>query len=196
MGIVAPHGGGIEPGTDRIARQLAADLHLPSYVLVAHPTGTCLDKYGGPTRSARALHVTSIHFNDSRAESLMRSVNRGIAIHGHGGPNKICVGGITPALRTAFKHYYDTYTAQYSASGAIAVDAPGDSDCAGITGTAGANISNRTGGHLGVQLEMSRTFRDELVASIDGTDHRLWISFRNAVRAVCRLNVDGVRGCI
>lgn len=195
MGVIAPHGGKIELGTGRIAVALATELGLPYYVLDAHATSACLDKYGGPTRSNRALHITSVHFNDARAESIMRSVNRGIAIHGHGRANKICVGGSTPALRKEFKRYYDTYTAQYSASGTIAVDAPGDSDCSGITGTASANISNRTGGALGLQLEMSPEFRDELVESLDG-DRVQWNSFRKAVRAVCRLDVNGVRGCL
>lgn len=195
MAVIAPHGGGIEPNTDDIALGLAAELGLPHFVFVAHAADSCLDKYGGPERSNhRALHITSVHFNDARAESLMRSVNRGIAIHGHGGPNKICVGGITPALRTAFKSYYDSYARQYSPSGATAVIATADADCAGITGTAAANISNRSRVGAGLQLEMSATFRAELVASQAG-DRRLWTSFRNAVRAACRVDLAGVHGC-
>lgn len=195
MAVIAPHGGKIEANTDVIALGLAAELGLPHFVFVAHAADSCLDKYGGPDRSNhRALHITSTHFNDARAESLMRSVNRGIAVHGHQRANKICVGGITPALRTAFKSYYDTYTKKYSPSGTTAVIATDDSTCDGIAGTAAANISNRSRNGSGLQLELSGTFRTELVASKNG-DRQLWTSFRNAVRAVCRVSVGGVHGC-
>jgi phage replication-related protein YjqB (UPF0714/DUF867 family) len=195
MGVIAPHGGKIEPNTDTIALGLAAELDLPHYVFIAHATDSCLDKYGTTARSnRRALHITSTHFNDARAESLMRSVNRGLAIHGHGGPNKICVGGNSSALRNAFKHYYDTYTKARSPSHAAAVDAPSDDDCNGITGTASANISNRSAARIGLQLELSDTIRKELVASKAG-DRVLWNSFRNAVRAACRTSIGGIHGC-
>jgi phage replication-related protein YjqB (UPF0714/DUF867 family) len=196
MAVIAPHGGKIEPNTDVIALGLADELALPHFVFVAHASDSCLDKYGGATRSNhRALHITSVHFNDSRAESLMRSVNRGVAVHGHGrDANKLCVGGITPALRTAFKSYYDTYAKKHSPSGATAVIATTDGDCEGIAGTAPANISNRSQVGAGLQLELSSTFRTELVTSKNG-DRLLWTSFRNAVRAACRVSLDGVRGC-
>lgn len=195
MAVIAPHGGKIEANTDTIALGLASELGLPSYALVAHATTSCLDKYGGADRSNhRALHITSTHFNDSRAESVMYSVNRGLAIHGHNRANKICVGGKTAALRNAFKSYYDTYTRAHSPSGTRAVIATSDADCSGITGTASANISNRSSTGAGLQLEMSGTFRSELVASRNG-DRVLWTSFRNAVRAVCRVNLGGVQGC-
>jgi phage replication-related protein YjqB (UPF0714/DUF867 family) len=196
MAVIAPHGGKIEPNTDVIALGLADELDLPHFVFVAHATASCLDKYGGPTRSNhRALHITSVHFNDVRAESLMRSVNRGVSVHGHGrSKHKICVGGITPALRTAFKSYYDTYAKKHSPSGTSAVIATADADCEGIAGTARANISNRSKVGAGLQLELSSTFRSELVASKRG-DRLLWTSFRNAVRAACRVSIDGVRGC-
>lgn len=195
MAVIAPHGGWIEPNTDTIALRLAADLGLPHFVFFAHATDRCLDKYGGPERSNhRALHITSTNFNDARAEALMRSVNRGVAIHGHGRGDKICVGGATPALRTAFKNYYDANARQYSQTGAIAVIATTDDDCAGITGTSPRNISNRSSTGAGLQLELGSEFRKELVASMAG-DQRLWTAFRNAVRAACRVNSNGVKGC-
>src|SRR5690606_32120119 len=121
-------------------------------------------------------------------------VNRGLAIHGHRRANKICVGGKTSALRTAFKSYYDRYTRAHSPSGTRAVIATTDADCAGITGTASANISNRSSTGSGLQLEMGDTVRKELIESTHG-DRPLWTSFRNAVRAACRVETDGVRGC-
>jgi phage replication-related protein YjqB (UPF0714/DUF867 family) len=197
MAVIAPHGGKIEPNTDSIALGLAAELDLPYYVFFAHATESCLDRYSPEQRSTRqALHITSVHFNDTRAESLMRNVNRGVAIHGHARANKICVGGITPALRTAFKNHYDLYAKQYSPSGAKAVIATLDSDCDDITGTSRWNISNRSRVGAGLQLELSPTIRTELVASKNSTDQLLWKNFRNAVRAACRVNLDGARGCL
>jgi phage replication-related protein YjqB (UPF0714/DUF867 family) len=195
MALIAPHGGKIEPRTEVIAIGIATELGLPYYAFIGHATDRCLDRYGGSTRSNhRALHITSVHFNDARAASLMRSVNRGVSVHGHSGPNKICVGGITPALRSAFRRYYDTYAKRYSPSRAAAVDAPGDGDCKHIAGTSAANISNRSRARAGLQLELSATIRAELVASKAG-DRLLWNAFRNAVRAACRTTLDGVRGC-
>ena len=195
MAVIAPHGGKIELDTDVIALGLAAELDLPHFVFIAHATTSCLDKYGGVDRSNhRALHITSTHFNDPRAASLMRSVNRGVSVHGHGRANKICVGGATPALRTAFKTYYDANAKQHSPSGAPAVIATSDADCDDIAGTSPANISNRSRTGAGLQLELSSKLRSELVASKAG-DRLLWTAFRNAVRAACRVTIDGVRGC-
>ncbi len=194
MAVIAPHGGWIEANTDTIAFGLAAELDLPHFVFVAHANDRCLNKYGGPNRSNhRALHITSTHFNDKRAESLMRSVDRGVAIHGHTG-DKICVGGRTPALRTAFKNYYDTFARQHSPSGTVAVIATADAECAGITGTSSKNISNRSPSGSGLQLELSSTIRKELVASKAG-DRKVWSAFRNAVRAACQVSLSGVKGC-
>lgn len=193
MAVIAPHGGEVERGTDEIAWGIAADLRLPHYVFVAHAEKSCRNKYGGD-RPTNALHITSTHFNDERAEALMRSVNRGLGIHGHARSNKICVGGRTPALRDAFEAAWNAKAKALSPSRTPAVIATEDDECSGITGTSKWNISNRSSTGAGLQLELSREARDELVASLRG-DRRYWNAFRDAVRAACRVSIAGVSGC-
>jgi phage replication-related protein YjqB (UPF0714/DUF867 family) len=86
--IVAPHAGGIEPGTSEIARALAdADL---SYYLFE----------GKKRKGNKTLHLTSSNFDEPGGLALMRRADRVVAVHGERGKAEVAyLGGLDRALR-------------------------------------------------------------------------------------------------
>jgi phage replication-related protein YjqB (UPF0714/DUF867 family) len=106
LGLVAVHGGGIEPGTEEIAR------------FVAHHSGASLYVYAGRrSKGNLSLHRPShrIKFQDRPlVMQFLNHVNMAISIHGHG-RNERCayVGGLHQAMvhqfvevaQAALSHY-------------------------------------------------------------------------------------------
>ena len=95
LGLIAPHGGGIEPGTEEIARY------------VANHSGASLYVYSGrrPVGN-RALHRSS-HGSELKTRPLvlrfLEYVHSVISIHGHGrGQRYAFVGGLNQAMVERF----------------------------------------------------------------------------------------------
>lgn len=80
--VLAPHGGGIEPGTSEIADAVAgADLSFYAFE-------------GIKPRRNRELHITSTHFDEPRCKALITVADRVIAIHGqNGNEDEALLGG-------------------------------------------------------------------------------------------------------
>jgi phage replication-related protein YjqB (UPF0714/DUF867 family) len=147
--IFAPHGGGIEPGTEEIARALARASGASLYVLA-----------GRRAAGNKALHVTSTAMRAGVSARLDRALARcrtAIAIHGHaqpGAPRAIYVSGraaaaaglISAALRGAL-------------AGWDVIDDPARIP-PGLAGLSPENFVNRPAGG-GVQIELPRALRDE-----------------------------------
>ena len=142
--VVAPHGGGIEPGTSEIARAVAGAEH--SLYLFE---GT---KY---SRNS-ALHITSTHFDDPALLLLLQRARRVVTIHGcTGEEHAIVVGGrdddsadhILGALRR---------------SGVEAWRERGVS----LRGTDPQNICNRNQTGIGLQLEFCEGLRRAMFESL------------------------------
>ena len=75
--IVAPHGGGIEPGTSEIAREIANDdLSLAIFE-------------GKKSSGNSTLHLTSANFDEPRCLSLIKKKDFVISIHGEGSNSAI-----------------------------------------------------------------------------------------------------------
>src|SRR5262245_49598069 len=110
VGIFAPHGGGIEPGTEEIARAVAQATGATLYVLSAkRPSGNT------------ALHATVTRMTTGVSQKLdqARAATRvAISIHGHGrtkdgGPVyvsgqaadavELCAGAMRHALKGAYE---------------------------------------------------------------------------------------------
>ena len=94
--VVAPHGGGIEPGTSEIARAIAgSDL---SYYLFE----------GCKPRGNRTLHITSSRFDEPVGLALMRAARIVLAVHGEAGEAPIVYlggrrAGLVRLLRDALE---------------------------------------------------------------------------------------------
>lgn len=139
--VIAPHGGVIEKGTERVARAIAGtDLSL--HVLE-----------GIKPRANPRLHITSTDYDQPDALNLVAKCQIGLGIHGLGstepGDKIIRMGGLNEIRKTAL-------ATALRAAGFQTVDAP-----AGLNATDPENICNRAVAH-GVQLEMTQSLRDDL----------------------------------
>jgi phage replication-related protein YjqB (UPF0714/DUF867 family) len=155
--LVAPHGGSIEPGSSQIAEAIAReDYSLYCFEgLQAH-------------RAHGDLHIKSERFDEPRALELVGESATAVAVHGRADrddPQTVWMGGRADALRDAI------------ASSLRAAGFPASTSGHNLPGRATTNICNRGTTGAGVQLEIPRTLRNQLVGD------EIWMgSFADAVR--------------
>lgn len=155
LGLLALHGGGIEPGTEEIAR------------FVARQTGASLYVYAGRLPSGNlALHRPSHGMKlESRPLILefLKHVNAAISIHGHGRSEKCAyVGGLHQTMVHRFVELVPPALPQYEWISNPKQIPPG------IRGRNPNNIVNLPPAH-GMQLELPRALRQTEPAP-DGED--------------------------
>jgi phage replication-related protein YjqB (UPF0714/DUF867 family) len=155
--VIAPHGGGIEPGTSKIARAIAsADLSFYAFE-------------GKKARHNRDLHITSTHFDEPKCLALLAASEHVLAIHGQCGDEDVVLlggldGGMKQRLRESLRQ--SGFTVQ-------AIQKPG------LDGRSEKNICNRGIGGAGVQMELSAGMRRRFFKSRQGRQR-----FRKFVAAV------------
>lgn len=142
--IVAPHGGGIEPGTSEIAEAIAGnDFSFYAFEGI---------KPGGN----RDLHITSTRFDEPRCLKLVQTSERVVTIHGEeSDASVVYVGGRDVRLRRRIG-------AALKKAGFVA-RAPRRSP---LRGEDPRNICNRGISRKGVQLELSAGLRRMLFESL------------------------------
>ena len=148
IAIMAPHGGGIEPGTIDIADSIAGC----DYTFYAFK--------GLKKKGNKILHINSSNFDE--ALGLQTSENALVTISIHGSQDKaerIHIGGKNQELKQRIM--YALRTGGYEARINIAP---------GLRGIRSENICNRCRSGKGVQLEISRGLREKM---FDNLDHRL-----------------------
>lgn len=139
--IMAPHGGGIERGTYRIAHAIAGE-HYSLYCFQARKA-----------HGNRQMHITSTHFDEPTALGMVAEADYVVAVHGMSSDERfVYMGGLDDKLRTDM-------TAALQAAGFSTED----TGRMHLQGTSPHNICNRGRRHRGVQLEISRSLRKELV---------------------------------
>jgi phage replication-related protein YjqB (UPF0714/DUF867 family) len=145
IAIVAPHGGWIEPGTSHLATAIAgADHSLYRFDSLARRT------------SETTMHITSTCFDEPRALALIAASEVVVTIHGRKNGDDsaaIWVGGLHETLR-------DEISAALTQSG-FAAKAVGDGHP--LSGRDPANICNRGRRGAGVQIELPKALRLELL---------------------------------
>lgn len=149
VAIIAPHGGFIEPATSQIALEIAA----------ASFSFYCFEGLSAD-RLHHELHVTSEHFDESMARSLVSKSPIVVAIHGRtdrGDPETTWVGGLDTSLRDLI------VKALHQSDFRAVARAKGDA----LAGTSVGNICNRGKRNSGVQLEIPRGIRDALVSDAE-----------------------------
>lgn len=88
--VIAPHGGGIEPGTSEVAEALAGS-EFSMYCFEAIRLSGCRD-----------LYVSSVCFDEPMCVQLVESSEVVVAIHGCMGQHKVSyIGGIDESLVTS-----------------------------------------------------------------------------------------------
>ena len=151
--IVAPHGGGIEPGTSEIADAIARQ-RWSFYA------------FDGLKRSGNSvLHITSTCFDEPMCLILLSDTNRVVTIHGEESEDDgegVFVGGLDAELRTRVAAFL-------TEQGFDVRKHPNPN----LQGLDPQNICNRGTAGAGVQLELSRAVRETLFESLtrEGRKH-------------------------
>ncbi len=163
--IMAPHGGGIEPGTADIADALAGyDYAFYAFKGLKHSGN-------------RLLHITSNAFDEPRGLEASQKASITAAIHGSGDTAKtIQIGGKNQALMQQFLQ-----ALRSAGFDAEITEQPG------LMGLSPENICNRCKSKEGVQLEVSRGLREILFDNLDDRSlRRKTIRFYQFVNALQR----------
>ncbi len=144
--LVAPHGGGIEPGTSEILRAIAEMGNWAWY------------EFAGFLRknNKEQLHIASTLFDEPTLLGLIPRTNFVLSVHGSQdmGEPVVYVGGIWDEGRAAMTA---AINAAGSSHGLQAVEAP-----AHMSASEPTNLANRGKLGRGVQLEFSRSARNLL----------------------------------
>lgn len=137
VAVIAPHAGGIEPGTCAIARQIAGeDFSLYCFC-------------GYKARGNHELHITSHCFDEPECMKLLAGHAWIVAIHGcDEAGERVFLGGMDTALITDL-------AARLKEAG-ITAETSGHR----YPGTDPRNICNRGRLKAGVQIELSLAFRN------------------------------------
>lgn len=164
LAVMAPHGGGIEPGTSETARSVARGLH----------TFYHLD--GRKRKDNHTLHITSTRFDEPAAQACASASWKVITLHGctHDGAD-VFLGGLDTDLQSLCAE------ALTRAGFTVAVHPV-------FRGTQPENLCNRGRAGRGVQLELSLTLRRRLFPRLDRLGRRfptaLFHDFTEALRRV------------
>ena len=165
--ILAPHGGGIEPGTSELCLAVAG--HHPANLPVTPPAGVTYDYWmfeGIRPDDNKDLHVTSTGCDDLMAVRLAAGALGALSLHGFQprppmGPDErvVLVGGRVPVGEENLLR--QELLDGLGAAGFDARDAatPGNGE---VDGNSECNIVNRTLLGMGAQLELSEPLRDAM----------------------------------
>jgi phage replication-related protein YjqB (UPF0714/DUF867 family) len=168
VAVIAPHGGGIEPGTSELAEAFAgADLSFYAF------EGLKKDGNG-------VLHVTSDHFDEATAIELVSASPTVAAVHGElkCTDNVAFLGGLDKDLGQRIR------TALKGAEFVVRIH-----DNPNLQGVNENNICNRGRSGQGVRLEVSQPLRRSFFESFDRTGRQ------RPKKAFTRF-VDAIRGAI
>ena len=163
MAVIAPHGGGIEPGTSEVAEAVAGD----DFSFYAFE--------GIKATGNRGLHITSTRFDEPRGVNLVRAAPCAISIHGEDDKDQIVfLGGRDEVTLSHLRK-------SLSASG-FSCQTPESA----LEGRNLKNICNRTANGAGVQLELSEGLRHSFFESLYTRSgrSRKTVRFRQFVAAV------------
>jgi len=170
-GVIAPHGGGIEPGTSELCLAVAG-YHpaSPGEAPVADPAYDYWMFEGLRSSGNAELHVTSTHCDDTVALSLCVGSLNVVALHGCStsqaglpdGTAAVLVGGRNSALK-------ERLLDEYARAGFQGVDALSHPT---LGGTAVENITNRTLLGTGAQLEITTPLRMAMFEHFNSRDQR------------------------
>jgi phage replication-related protein YjqB (UPF0714/DUF867 family) len=137
--LIAPHGGGIEPGTSELARAIAGD-EFSFY---------CFE--GNKLEGNDRLHITSTRFNEPKGLQMVSESEIAVAIHGC---NLHCTGIFLGGLHNILVRELD----EALCNAGFRVE-PGHDE---ISGRNHRNICNLGREKKGVQLEISEPLRRQL----------------------------------
>jgi phage replication-related protein YjqB (UPF0714/DUF867 family) len=142
--IVAPHGGGIEPGTSEIARAVAADVF------------SCYLFEGKKLRGNGRLHITSANFDEPQCIALLSAATTAVSVHGENSNTEVAyIGGLNSVVVKSIQATLDH-------QGFVVREHPNPE----MQGRNPRNICNTGRLGAGVQLELSAGLRRSFFESL------------------------------
>ena len=150
LAVIAPHGGGIEPGTSEIAKAIAG-FQFSYYTFD-----------GLRQNNNRSLHITSILFDEPKCLQLVKHSEIVIAVHGCAGDEKVVhVGGLHAELKTRLidsilRAGFDARVGEFHYAGRQL-----------------QNICNRGRSRQGIQFELSEALRRSMFKGLDRQNRRI-----------------------
>jgi phage replication-related protein YjqB (UPF0714/DUF867 family) len=182
--LIAPHGGGIEPGSSEIMRA------------VAEVGGWAWYEFAGFLRQGnKALHITSTDFDEPTLRSMLPQAGFIVAFHGASESREtiVYVGGKWKLGRQTVTESINATSGEH---GIQAVDAVDSAVAAHLRGVDDSNITNLGKRAEGVQLEFSRGARNLLFPLNSSREDRgrrsvqlrtLATSIHTAVKQLCEI---------
>lgn len=157
IAIIAIHGGGIEPGTTEIAEAVAGSTYSFYTFEGLKSTGN------------RVLHIKSTNFDEPIAEHIIQDANKVLSIHGHRDKTEevVYLGGLDDSLKQQVEQFLE------AAGFTTGIEA-------NLQGKQPNNICNRGKTKQGVQLEITRKLRDNLLDNQEDFN-RFVSALRNAL---------------
>ena len=145
--IMAPHGGGIEPGTTEIAEAIAGD------------TFSFYSFLGMKEKGNTVLHIASDRFDEPIGLQLVQFAATAVTIHGCEGTDRyVCLGGLQREL-------VERISASLKQAGFLVKEEVRSH----LAGKRLDNICNRSQEGRGVQIEISHGLRRFLLNGVHGT---------------------------
>jgi len=142
--VVAPHGGGIEPGTSEVALAIAGD------------DFTCYLFEGLKPAANRDLHITSSRFDEPQCIELLRAASAAVTVHGEESADEVVfLGGLHTALLTSVRDALET-------NGFVVREHSNPQ----LQGRDPRNICNIGRLRAGIQLELSLGLRESFFHSL------------------------------
>jgi phage replication-related protein YjqB (UPF0714/DUF867 family) len=162
--ILAPHGGGIEPGTSELCLAVAG--YHPANLPMVPPAGVTHDYWmfeGVRPDDNAALHVPSTGCDDGVAEALCAGALNALSLHGFKpgsagfpeGTQRVLVGGLDEDLRDLLLAALDQVGLPVEPAGSHGE----------LNGDSTLNIVNRSKRGMGAQLELSEPLRETMFAT-------------------------------
>lgn len=144
IAVIAPHGGGIEPGTGELADCIAGTgYHFYCFL-------------GRKYKDNQNLHVKSILFDEPRALDLVEKTETCLALHGCEGEEEVVyIGGLNKNLFLLTSEMLKQYGFQVKIA-PVSMGAKSQK-----------NICNRCSGGKGIQLELSYGLRKSMFENVD-----------------------------
>ena len=149
IAVIAPHGGGIEPGTIDIADETARSEH------------TFYAFKGTKKKGNTVLHISSHKFNEPRGLKTVENADVAVSIHGyHGKDEVVFIGGKNQYFKERIRYMLNK--AGFHADITTKT---------GLLAQHHENICNLCRSGQGVQLEISRGLREKM---FDNLSRRSW----------------------
>jgi len=163
--VIAVHGGNIEPGTQEIADYVACQEY--SFYAFA----------GKKPKGNKALHITSVNYDEIQCHKLVRESKTVLSIHGCQGDDDdvVYLGGTNERLKSHIKNNLekDGFKVKFSSKTTM-------------QGKSLKNICNQGQTSKGVQLEISKALRMNMFANLQHNGRKkktcIFCNFVSALR--------------